>query len=258
MDITTTGVFNDPHIPFHDPLSYALVLDVLEDLKIDRLIINGDFVDFYNVNSHVKNKHPEVYQTIEDEIESCVDHLNEIDKRFPNTEKVFLAGNHENRLERYVIEKCAGLFNYLDFKNLMNFKGRGWEYYPYQEVYRLEKTHLYVVHSPPSYSQNVARTSLLKRPDSSFIYGCCHRIDYACTTGVYEVYEVFANGWLGSTKYSEEHKKVFSYTKNNENWQQCFSLVYIISNKIYNVDQIRVHAKGDKRWCFVHGNYYEV
>lgn len=258
MNVTKTGIINDLHIPMHDPGSVELSLKVFNQVQINRLIINGDLLDFYAVNMHQKNKHPDVNLKIEEEIESGLNFLDHIDQRFPDIEKILLFGNHEHRLERYVVDKAPGLLNYMRLQNLLNIEGRGWEWLDYQQVYRLEETNLFVMHSPPSYSENAAMTSLKKKPDMSFFYGCTHRMDYAIKTGHNNNYEVFCNGWLGSTNLTERHRKVFSYTKNHQNWQRCFALVYVIDGKEYIANQHRIHSRGEKRFCVVENNYFEV
>lgn len=253
--LTRTAVINDLHLPFHDPDVLALVLDVLEDVHIDRLVLNGDAVDFYNINSHGA-KDPDVPELLEDEFNSLEKFLNEVESRI-TAEKVFLCGNHEYRLDRFIMKQCPEFWNMLTLENHFNFKDRGWEHHPYNTEYQLENTNLYIQHSPPSYSENGAATSLKKKPGRSYIYGCTHRMQHAkVSVSQTEQYEVFFNGWLGSTDYSHAHERVFSYLKNHENWQQCFSLVSVVDGKHFSIDQIPIKRRDGKPWCMVDGHAY--
>ena len=52
-----SGIINDLHLPFHDPHAVALSLEILKDAECERIYLNGDVMDFYNINSHGP-KHP--------------------------------------------------------------------------------------------------------------------------------------------------------------------------------------------------------
>jgi UDP-2,3-diacylglucosamine pyrophosphatase LpxH len=104
MGITKTGVINDLHLLPNTPRPMVdLVLDAFEDVGIDRLIINGDLLDFININLHGP-KHPDVISTLEDEIIEGREFLEELRARFPDIHIVFLFGNHEDRLDRFILK----------------------------------------------------------------------------------------------------------------------------------------------------------
>ena len=256
MQITRTAVINDLHIPWHDPKAVSLTLDVIQDINVDRIIINGDLLDFYNINAHGP-KHPDAQEALEDELYQGKEFLTGLRKRFTNQHLVFLFGNHENRLDRYILNKCPAFWNLVRLDKQLGLKLLDVEWYDYNYEYRLENTNLFVQHSPPSYSENLAMTSLKKKLDHSAIYGCSHRMDFACKTGKQGVYEVWANGWLGSTDLSKGHSRVFSYAKGHQNWQQCFSIVNVIDGKEFQVQQIPIRKSKNKYWCIVDGFYYE-
>ena len=246
-------VFNDPHRPFHDPLALNLCLQVAHDIKVHEIYIVGDLADFYNVNSHGP-KHPEVFQTLEDELIDCRDFLQKLRDYFPDAKIHFIFGNHEDRLDRFIVQHCRNFHNIVKLESQLNLERLKITHQPYNQFYQLTPD-LRLQHSPPSYSVNAARTSLLRKPDMSYIYGCTHRKDYACITGSRgKQYEVFCNGWLGSTSLTKEHARVFSYAKNHENWQQCFSIVDII-NDFYNVHQCLIR---DRNWTTIDGGLYSV
>lgn len=245
MSITRTMVINDAHIPFHDPKlididASGLVLDILEDLKLDRLIINGDLLDMYNVNSHGP-KHPDILSTLEDELYAGLEFFKNLRKKFPALEIVFLFGNHEWRLDRFLLQHAKQFFSLLSVENFLQLKEYNIEYYEYQVPYQLENTNCYIVHSPPSYGVNGARTSLLKKMDQDYIYGCTHREQKACLTASSgTVYTAYFNGWLGSTTLTPEHKRVYSYAKGHESWQQCFCIVTVVDGKEHHINQYSI------------------
>jgi len=250
-------VINDIHIPFHDSRlvtvsAEGMLLDIAEDLEVDRILLNGDVLDCYNWNSY--GVHPEVQVDMETEIYLGRCFFENLRKRFPDTEIVFLYGNHEYRYERWVIEKAKPMYNRLKLDADLGLERLGIEWYPYQFEYQLEQTNCYAVHSPPSYSVNGARASLLKKFDQTFLYACTHREQKACVTGGSgQVYAAYFNGWLGSVDETPSHRKVFSYRKGHVDWQHCFSIVTIVDGKDAHVNQISIRDHA----CVVDGHYYD-
>lgn len=240
LKVTRTMICNDLHIPWHDVKAVNLCLDILDDRKLDRLILNGDVLDFYNVNMHGP-KSPLVQQTLEDELEAGREFVEKLRKRFPKLEIIWTEGNHLTRLNRFIIKHAKPFWNLLVAEKHLELERHNIKFIPYQRPYQIENTNCFVVHSPPSYGQNGARTSLLKKMDQTFIYGCTHRQQSAFQTGASgEVYGAYFNGWLGSVDATDEHREVFSYAKGHQNWQQCFIIVNVIDGTEYHVNQYSI------------------
>ena len=232
-------VSNDWHIPLHDPRACQLVIDIAQDLNVEYFIINGDLTDFYLLNSH-NPKDPEVKFTFEDEIAQTNEWLDKMQKALPNTKIHYIMGNHEYRLDRFVRDKCPVFWNLLSVKNELRLAQRNITWTPYNEACRIEGTDLFIQHSPPSYGENGARTGLLKKPSASWIWGCTHRMQQAHITDAQGIVRSsYFNGWLGSTTLTDQHKAVFKYTKNHENWQQGFSIVTVVGNDTF-VNQYQI------------------
>lgn len=230
--VSLTGVINDLHIPFHDERALTLVLDAFQDIGIDRLFLNGDILDFLNVSLHGP-KNPDIQETLENEIQAGIDFIKSLRKRFPTQEIIFNAGNHEWRLDRFIIQKCPAFWNLFKVESMLQLAENNIIYYPYNSRIQLEKTNLYLQHSPPSYSS--AKASYSKKHDQSSMYACSHRVEYYATTGGSgEVYETYFNGWLGDSK---THHNVFSFMKGHESWQQCASLIAIEDERSFHVQQ---------------------
>lgn len=226
-------VFNDHHLPFHSPEAVNVSLMAAKDIGVTEIVINGDLLDFYSINMHQKNKHPDVLHNLEDELICGREFLEKLREYFPKTKIHYIMGNHENRLERFIIQECKSFYNLLKLEDQLELEKHKITWQPYNTEYQLCEG-LRIQHSPPSYGVNGARTSLLTKHDMSFIWGCTHRKQSACmTTASGKVIHAYFNGWLGSTNLTDEHKQVFSYTKGHSNWQQCFSIVDIINDKFF-------------------------
>ena len=228
-------IFSDVHVPFHDEECLNTIYQVAKDKQfgIDEIVINGDFFDMYNVNSHGP-KHPEVRETLEDEFFTGYTLLERLRKENPKKKITYIEGNHENRLSRFIVDKCPQFWGMVSFKKMIGLNSLDIKFLPYNSKYSLSNSKLFVQHSPPSYAQNGARTSLMRKPGGSFIYGCSHRIQHASVTSVNgEVDHVYFNGWLGNIDAKSGGRMVFHYTKNHENWQQGFVIATVVDKKHY-------------------------
>lgn len=241
--VRTKLIFNDVHGPWNDPIRTELVLKVGEHLRktgvLDEIIINGDLLDFYGINSHGP-KHAEVHTRLEDEMIWGMEFIKDLRKRFPDEKITFIYGNHEDRLDRFIHQHCKAFHNILTIDKQLDLDRYNIQWLPYNSKYRVEKTNLYIQHSPPSYGVNGARTSLLKKHDTSYIWGCTHRVQHACITGASgNEYHAYFNGWLGSTTLTKEHVRVFSYAKGHEEWQGAFIIADIINDIDFQISQYR-------------------
>jgi len=255
--VNRTIVFSDVHIPFHDPKllsldARGLILDIAHDIQVDRILINGDLLDLYGVNMHGP-KSSLVHTHLEDELIAGRDFIAALRERFPDTEIVYALGNHETRLNRFILQHCKSFHNLLRIESFLELERHNIICLPYQSKYQFDGTNCYAMHSPPSYGVNGARTSLLKKLDQTFIYGCTHREQSAHITGASgSIYSAYFLGWLGSNTLTPEHAEVFSYAKGHENWQRSFAIVNTYNDEFHvNTYSIRDYS------CVVDGYLYK-
>ena len=126
----------DTHVPYEDGRAWNLMLQCARDWKPDTIVILGDFGDFYSVSSH--DKRPDRVRLLDDEVASINVRLTELDG-LNASEKYFIAGNHEDRLERYLTQKAPELFNLVKVRDLFKLDSRGWKYTPYKSSLKLGK-----------------------------------------------------------------------------------------------------------------------
>lgn len=131
VQTSTTVVCGDLHVPFHDPKAVGCVLGYIRDTKPDCLVLNGDTIDFYPVSSFSKDPHREL--TLQDELDQTNDILDAFDSVMPKgSRKVFVVGNHEVRLSRYLRENARALHGLraLTLDALLRLTERGYEVVP--------------------------------------------------------------------------------------------------------------------------------
>ena len=83
-------------------------------------------------------------------------------------------------------------------------------------------------------------------------------MQHAARTGFNgNTYNVWLNGWLGSTTETEAHAEVFKYMKGHENWQQCFSIVNVIDGHDFYLNQYAINKNNGVYRAAVDGFLYE-
>lgn len=98
-NIETTVVFGDVHGVYYDKKAWSILLQVIDDIKPDRVIINGDFMDCYSISSF--DKDPSRDFNLQDEYEQANTLLDELG-RVHTGKTVFVYGNHCARQKRNI------------------------------------------------------------------------------------------------------------------------------------------------------------
>jgi hypothetical protein len=183
----------DSHIPYEDKDAFELMLRAASIFKPDTFIIGGDFADFYSVSSH--NKDPSRGNDLQKEVDAVKARLDEIQKRVKPKEKVFICGNHEERLERYLMSEAPALWNSVKIPNILGLKERGWRYIPYRDHVKIGKLH--VTHDIGQ-AGKYAHYQACDAYQGNVVINHTHRIGYGVTGSLGGSAHVGAMfGWLG-------------------------------------------------------------
>jgi predicted phosphodiesterase len=206
---------NDLHIPFHDKKTIEVFLKFLKDVKIDKLVIAGDLLDFYELSTF--DKDPMRKYTIQDEIDKCYDVLKEFKKYC--SEIHFIKGNHENRLKKFLWKNPSlASIKVLELSKLLNLDTLGIVYHDFEYIYRnFRFTHGTIVRQE---SGATAKAELLKY-GSSMGSGHTHRLGFYIKTD--------ARGTVGAYEGGCMCELNPEYIQGTPNWQQGF-LVYNFDN----------------------------
>jgi hypothetical protein len=149
--------------------------------------------------------------------------LDWFDENLPSVKKVFLEGNHEFRLERYLINNAPALFGVTETREIMGFSNRpNWKFISYgpNQAHKVLGSKLTARHEPLGTSAKATATKAL----CSLVYGHIHRVERAHMVGLDGTDHVcFSVGWLGDKK----KDKIFSYVKQHHQWQVGFGLVWV-------------------------------
>ena len=95
-------ICGDFQAPYHDPRATELLMRIGEELQVDDLAINGDFVDWRVMSDHfpIRGERPDLVMTLRDELLTQRGLLIELVQRIKPKRKKFTCGNHEWRLYR--------------------------------------------------------------------------------------------------------------------------------------------------------------
>lgn len=119
---------SDFQAPFHLNQAVALVCAFVKDYKPDLVILGGDIIDFVSISGFTKVGRLTPNNVVH-EIESCENEvIIPIKKAAPNAKFVWIEGNHEFRLTRYIALMAKPLEGLIDIADALGCKRNGIEY----------------------------------------------------------------------------------------------------------------------------------
>ncbi len=167
-------------------------------MKIGRLIrpsivfTIGDFFDFYCISDF--DRDPNRSQLLDQEIKQGLVLLQEL-KTLKAERYIFIAGNHEFRLERHIKRNTPALANMVNLQDILKLKTLGYEYVPYQDYTTIGKC---VVTHCLNRSGDTAHTKAVEMAGKNIIMGHTHRLNATYRGSITEKTHVgMSIGWLG-------------------------------------------------------------
>jgi len=129
-------VLSDIHSPFFYPPAVSLALKIGLRFNPHLLVLNGDIVDCFSVSPYRWGPRKD---NLQKEIEVSRELLKFILSSFPRIPCVYLEGNHELFLQKYICSKASALADLaeLHLPNLLGFVGRDKFYLERKEEYAI-------------------------------------------------------------------------------------------------------------------------
>jgi len=216
-------IIPDVHAPYHDGKAYACLKTVAKKWRPDVAVCLGDFADFVAVSSHPKD--PSRILPFPEEVAGvnvALDELDSVLARCPT--KYYLEGNHETRLERYMLKQAPEVRNWVDWRDMLRLDQRGWRVTPYKSS--LELGHLTLTHDLGRCGMHAAKESL-NDLGKSVAFGHTHRMQVIYQGKVAGDRHVGATlGWLGDPEAIDyRHRDMV-----RRDWQHGFGVVYWLAN----------------------------
>jgi predicted phosphodiesterase len=227
-------VLADPHMPYHDPLAWETILNYAMDKGITDISLLGDVIDMYLISifTKVERLHK---KSIKGEIAITKQMLADVRARWPKATIRYKQGNHEFRMEKYVMENAEEIADLLTefLPNQLGLKELDIEYIV--EPYKMGKLwHLHGHEFRAGGGVQKVCSKAWSFVHDHFIMGHFHRTDSETKvhidTGV--LFNLNAVGWIGS-------HDAASYAPLNQ-YNQGFAIVEYAQNGNFRVNNHRV------------------
>lgn len=233
----------DTHTPFHDKAAFELMLQVAKDFKPDEVVILGDFFDVYSVSRHDKDPLMD-FKTWKDEIKEARGCIEQLQNAVDPKKWVFMAGNHEVRLEAYInnfAPKMAGLFK----TNEVLCLPTDWHFFPYGQSGHYSIGNLTICHGSRA-GENPA-ASMVKKYRSNVLFGHTHKLQEYHITNIHgEDWVAINAGWLG------DQRQAAKYIKDVSDWSLGFVVTYHKDNGDFYYQLIHI-KKSHKGYSCLYG-----
>lgn len=205
---------NDVHFPYHDPIALALWEDFSVWYRPHVIYLNGDILDAQALSKHPKTA--DKVLLLQKEIAMAAEWMARVRKMHPKARIVFRAGNHEHRLERFILEHPqVSSLDALTWTHLLRLKESRIDYVGYMDD--LDHRGFLVEHgnlvSPTS---GYTAAAMLRKRGKSGISGHVHRLAAHYHTNADGMKAWFEAGCLCTLRPD--------YIMGPPNWQQGFAI----------------------------------
>lgn len=223
----------DCHVPYQDVKAFGLMLKAARAARIKNVVILGDFVDFFSVSSYPKP--PDRRNDLAFEVEAgrlALDAVEDVCRG----RRIYIAGNHEDRLQRYLCDKAPALFNTVKVDRLLGLAGRGWSYVPYKSAAKIGKLHL--THDLGK-AGKYAHYDALNAVQGNVVIGHTHRLGWAVEGNVRGKPHVGAQlGWLGDFNQIDYMHRI----RAARDWAHGFGIAYVEANGNVHITPVPIVA----------------
>jgi len=194
-----------------------LALRAAKAIGVRRVALLGDFADCLSVSSHPKPPDRKLDLALElDAVDAALAEIEAV----CDTERIYVAGNHENRLERYLAEKAPELFNTISIPERLRLKERGWKWVPYKDHIKIGK--LFLTHDCGKAGPNAHRDAM-NAFQGNVVIGHTHRLGYAVEGNAKGKPHVGVMlGWLGDVKAVDYMFRI----RAARDWAHGFGIMY--------------------------------
>lgn len=106
----TVVIASDIHIPFQDDAAVRSFIRYCKEKQPEVVVLNGDVLDMFMLSRFTKGEGRNPLE----EMTMCQGFLDSLRKAVPSADIYYVIGNHENRLEKYVLTKAPELASLIE------------------------------------------------------------------------------------------------------------------------------------------------
>ncbi len=212
-----TLVVPDVHFPYIDYQAIEGMINRVKKIRFDRIIFIGDFFDFQQV-SHYDKKPDQKYdlQTDIDEGMQLFDYILEGIKKRREHDVFFIRGNHEERLEKFLIRHADALMDLRGLKipTLLGLDRRKVKYV--EDMIKLDNV-LFMHGDKVRIKAGYTAHANIDKAGVNVCVGHTHRLALVWRTFYYETLFSIEAGSLCSNR--------MPYLKSIPDWQLGFAMI---------------------------------
>ena len=215
-------VLSDVHIPYHDHGALAVAMAFAKAWKPTLVVLNGDILDAHQISTHPKNASNVI--TFQDEINEVRQFLRAIKRDHSKARIVYTMGNHEDRLERYLVNHSPELSSVqrLSLCELLDFAEIGIEFIDKRSKLRVGPVEIFHGTAVRAHAGNSVRAHMLRR-GGGVVMGHTHRMATIARTDRHGVHWGVENGHLSDPDPS--------WTLDPD-WQQGFTTIEVVGGLV--------------------------
>lgn len=227
------GILSDIHVPYHSISALTCAIDHFVKIGIDCLLLNGDSLDFHGLSKYLRDPNK---RSVSDELD-CFAELAKALQSALKCKIIFKLGNHDERVDNYVLRKAPELFGLPEAKlqTLINNRVEGIEFVSDKRV--IQANALDIIHGH-EFAQsifspvNVAR-GLQLRAKTNAIQGHNHQTSEHTETNLRgEIKTTWSTGCL-----CELHPEYMPINK----WNHGFAFLELDTNGIdFRIENYRI------------------
>lgn len=218
-------IASDIHIPFQDALAVKQFINYCAKKQPEVIVLNGDVLDMFMLSRFTKGEGRNPLE----EITECRQLLESLRAVCPNALIYYVIGNHETRLERYVLNKAPELASLVEdvftILKVQDFKIRGCASLTINDNLVLKHGTLL---------GNKSGLSAIKEMEASYMSGCTGHTHRLCKYIARKSGRKFF--WIETGCLCDLNPEYMV----NPNWQQGFVSIEIKNGKVHNAKVIEI------------------
>lgn len=117
-----TAVLCDIHLGYHDIAAIKCAIQYLLKENVENIVLNGDTLDAHKLSRWQQRKDD---IALEVEIKMAKQFLTNLQLSFPKAKIFFKIGNHEDRLEKFILSNAAMFEGLVTWEGLLGLEKRG-------------------------------------------------------------------------------------------------------------------------------------
>lgn len=228
----TTFIISDMHVPFHDPEAVGVMMKMVKHYKPKTVIMNGDMLDCVSLSRF--SKEPQEPEAFKAQLVELCGYIAQIQRV---SDVVYIEGNHEARLAKYINDNAPALSGLISIEQLLErHLKKKLEYIrttPGQSMTKWGKDGGILVGHFAKAAKNCCYTvkMLVEEYQTNIVQAHTHRLGQYAITAAGRTVRGFEGGCLCDLQPS--------YMM-NPNWQQGF-LIYSEARDRWNIESVTIH-----------------